>query len=133
MKVKIAKRNRELWGSRLMAIADHMVDWMAQEDSSRPAEMAEMAIREILKGTDDWLPDRKILKAEATVEPNSRIWELYFDGSDDFDIWIRATARTGMGFIEIGVYLSDIWQIGALEPGELRRRAWVQYFRESSI
>lgn len=131
MKVRIRKENRRFLQEH---IAEHMIDIMAQEDSSKPSEMAEMAIREILKGTDDYLPSRKpILRAEAKVARNCRIWELFFDGSEDYDVWVEATARTASGYIEVGAYLSDIWQIGALEAGELRRRAWVQYFRETRI
>ena len=130
MKVKIKKEHRRFLKEN---VAEHMVDVMAQEDASRPADLAEMAIREILKGTDDSISRKSILKADAIVALNCRIQDLYFEGSEDHDVWIRATARTSMGFIEIGAYASDIWQIGALEEGELRRRAWVQYFRESRI
>ena len=130
MKVKIEKEHRRFLQP---AIAEHMIDVMAQEDASRPVDLAEMAIREILKGTDDSISRKSILKADAIVARNCRVQDLYFEGSEDHDIWIRATARTSEGYIEIGAYVSDIWQIGALEPGELRRRAWVQYFRESSI
>lgn len=130
MKVKIRKEDRRFLQEH---IAEHMIDIMAQEDASKPSEVAEMAIREILKGTDDSISRESILSAKARVALNCRIQDLYFEGSEDYDVWIRATARTGMGFIEIGAYLSDIWQIGALEPGELRRRAWVQYFKESEI
>lgn len=130
MKVKIRKDDRRFLQEH---IAEHMVDVMAQEDASKPAEVAEMAIREILKGTGDLVSRKPILKAEARVALNCRIQDLYFEGSEDYDVWVEATARTAYGFIEIGAYLSDIWQIGALEPGELRRRAWVQYFRESEL
>lgn len=131
MKVKIRKEDRRFLQEH---IAEHMIDIMAQEDSSKPSEVAEMAIREIMKGTNDWLPVWKpILKAEARVALNCRIQDLYFEGSEDYDVWVEATARTAYGFIEIGAYLSDIWQVGALEEGELRRRAWVQYFRESRL
>ena len=130
MKVKIRKEDRRFLQEH---IAEHMIDWMAQEDSSRPADMAEMAIREILKGTDDSVSRESILSAKARVALNCRIQDLYFEGSENYDVWIEATARTAEGFIEVGAYLSDIWQIGALEAGELRRRAWVQYFRSAEI
>jgi len=130
MKVKIRKEDRRFLKDH---IAEHMVDIMAQEDSSKPSEVAEMAIREILKGTDDSISRDSILSAKARVALNCRIQDLYFEGSEDYDVWIDATAQTAEGFIVVGAYLSDIWQIGALEEGELRRRAWVQYFRESSI
>lgn len=130
MKVKIRKEDRRFLQEH---IAEHMVDIMAQEDSSKPSEVAEMAIREILKGTDDSISRESILSAKARVALNCRIQDLYFEGSEDYDVWIEATARTAEGFIVLGAYLSDIWQIGALEDGELRRRAWVQYFRSAEI
>lgn len=130
MKVKIRKEDRRFLQEH---IAEHMVDIMAQEDSSKPSEVAEMAIREILKGTDDWVSRESILSTKARVARNCRIQDLYFEGSEDYDVWIEATARTAEGFIVLGAYLSDIWQIGALEDGELRRRAWVQYFRSAEI
>ena len=130
MKVKIRKEDRRFLQEH---IAEHMIDCLAQEDASKPADMAEMAIREILKGTDDSVSRESILSAKARVALNCRIQDLYFEGSEDYDVWIEATARTAEGFIEVGAYLSDIWQIGALEAGELRRRAWVQYFRSAEI
>ena len=68
---------------------------------------------EAAKAYDDYSVE--IIKADATTAKNYRAWNLYGDESQDMDVWVEATAKTGKGFIEVGAYLSDIWQTGAVD------------------
>ena len=43
------------------------------------------------------------------------------------DIWISAIAKTGLGFIVIGAYLSDIWQTGAERYAD---NMYIKYYTE---
>lgn len=87
-----------------------------KEDTSTPASWAEYAVREALKGENDHL--NEVILASASTAKNSRVWEAYGVDTGRMDVWIEATAKTQRGFIEIGAYLSDIWQSGAVEYKE---------------
>lgn len=84
-----------------------------KEDEMSPTDYAEYAIREALKGTGDY--GTEVLQASARTAKNCRAWDAYGSGTGDMDVWIKAIARTADGFIEIGAYLSDIWQTGAMD------------------
>jgi len=85
-----------------------------KEDEETAAGWAGYAIREALKGTGAYDRD-DILMASAHTAKNCRAWDAYGDGTGDMDIWIEAVARTSEGFVEVGAYLSDIWQTGATD------------------
>lgn len=56
----------------------------------------------------------EIIRSKATVAKNCRIWDRFFDGSGDIDIWIEFLAFDPLvGALDCGVYLSDIWDIPA--------------------
>ena len=86
-----------------------MVIEYEKDDDYTIKEWAEYAIQEAGKGAEI------IFEASAEVARNGRIYNAYTENSGDMDVWITATAKTYDGFIEIGAYLSDIWQTGAVE------------------
>lgn len=56
----------------------------------------------------------EIVRSKATVAKNCRIWDRFFDGSNNLDIWIEFLAFDPLvGALNCGVYLSDIWEIPA--------------------
>lgn len=66
----------------------------------------------------------EIVRVKAAVAKNCRVWDRYFDGSEDLDIWIEFLAFDPLaGALDCGVYLSDIWQI----PADYEER---QYYAE---
>ncbi len=71
-----------------------------------------------------------VLYATAEIAKNCRVNNYYNDDSKDFDIWINGVARTLNGFVEVGAYLSDIWQIGGVDNVELVRHMYVRRFEE---
>ena len=82
----------------------------AKDDTSRPEEYGEMAIRAILSqmGSNDCI--LRILFGEAHTAKNSKNdYERMGEGTGIMDIWITTYAETCDGFIRVGAYLSDIW------------------------
>lgn len=95
------------------------------EDDETVKGWAIYAVREALKETTDTVS--RVIEASAETAKNRRAWNEYFEGSEDMDVWISATARTECGFIEIGAYLSDIWQTGAKR---YKHHMFIQYFAQ---
>jgi len=98
-----------------------------KDDDSSIKEWAEYAVREALKDTDDYL--KEIVTATAEASLNRRAWNAY--GSDDEptgrgDVWIRALAETGDGFIRVGAYLTDIWKTGG---EDYKHHEYIEYFK----
>ena len=81
-----------------------------KEDEWTAKDAAEYAVKEALSGTDDYLD--KVIEATARTAKNSRIHDAHGEGTGMMDVWIEATARTRKGYVEVGAYLSDIWQTG---------------------
>lgn len=75
----------------------------------------------------------EILKAEAEIARNARVWNQYSDESGNLDIWLTFYAYDNYyGFYEIGAYLSDIWMAdGQRETYELMKsRMYIRKFKE---
>lgn len=95
-----------------------------REDCETAKGWAEYAVREALKGSDEYL--RNVLDASAEIAANSRVWDAW-EGGGKFDVLIEATARTTDGFIIVGAFLSDIWQSGAVPYKE---HMYIRRFKE---
>ena len=100
---------------------------MMREDCASVQEYAECAVREALTGKDDYIGKDAILRATATTAKNSRVWDGFYCGSYDMDVWIEATAETAYGFVKVGAYLTDIWTAGA---ESFREHMWVNYYEK---
>lgn len=118
MKVRLPKDYKRLFTLEQLEQAKLVISAEKDDDDETAKGWAEYAIREALKDESDYLVE--VLKADATVAGNCRIWNQYGFPADDrasgyMDVWIEATAETTEGFIKIGAYLSDIWQSGAVD------------------
>lgn len=117
MKVKLETGYRSLYTLEQVDQARAVIQYEKSDDETA-AGWARYAVCEALKGTSvnptDYA-DNYILEASATTARNGRIWDQYGEGTGTMDVWIHAVARTSEGFIEIGAYLSDIWQSGATD------------------
>ena len=113
MKVKLAENYRSTYTLEELEQAKAVIKAEKENDDETAKGWAEYAANEALKNTGDYI--RKVIEAEAETALNSRIWNAYDDETGRMDVWIRATVKTWKGFIEIGAYLSDIWQTGAAE------------------
>lgn len=113
MKVTMEKDYKRFYTIEEVEIARQIIKYEKEEDTDTAAGWAEYAAHEAVKGTGDWIGE--VITASARTARNCRAWNAFFDGSRNLDVWINALVRTGNGFIEIGAYLTDIWQTGA-EP-----------------
>lgn len=81
-----------------------------RDDESTPAEYLKIAIK-ALSG----VYDADVIKADAKVACNRRVWDAYSVGSEQLDVYIEGVAKveseSGPAYIECGAYLSDIWQL----------------------
>lgn len=111
MKVSFEKDYRRLYTLEDIDAARVVMEY-EKEDEETAAGWAEMAAREAVRGCCGRYVE-EIITAKAETAKNCRIWDEYGDGSKDMDVWITATVKIDRGFLEIGAYLSDIWQTGA--------------------
>ena len=119
----IKKKYRHLFSSEEIEQAKAVIEAM-KEDSWTPRQYAEMAAREALKYSSDNM--ERILEADAHVAKNKYIPEDYVaDFGGQMDVWIEAIVKTQEGFLEFGAYISDIWQIGAVD---IYDRMWMQHY-----
>lgn len=110
MKVTLEKEYRKYYTLEDMDAAKIVMKY-EKDDDEKPAGWLEYAVNEYLKDTAEYCGE--IIKAEARTARNCRAWNAYGDGTNNMDVWISGIARTSAGFLEIGAYLSDIWQTGA--------------------
>ena len=124
MKVTFEENYKNLYSVNEVEAAKIVIKYERENDSESAKDWAEYAVKEALKDRDDHL-DRVL---EATAETCRRCgWENnYGEGSGCMDVWIKAIARTFRGYIEVGAYLSDIWNTGAVD---YRSRMYVDYTR----
>lgn len=127
MKVKLAKEYRRYYTLDDLARAKTVISQM-KDDEWSPKEYAEMAVREALAKTEDFLIE--VIKADAHTARNARAWNAYSNDSEDMDVLINATAETYYGFIVITAYLTDIWQTGAKS---YRGHMYVRYYTRCEL
>ena len=126
MKVTMPKNWKMYTGYQI----DNMKAVIAYEkdDEWNIKDWAEMAVREALKDTNDFL--KEIVTATAEAVTNSRAWNEYGNESGDGDVWITALAETYDGFIRVQAYLTDIWQTGAVD---YKRHEYIEYFKRTVL
>ena len=127
MKVKLQKDYKCYYTFVDLEIAKRVIS-ETKEDEYTAKEWAEYAIREALRGTNDYIEE--VIRASAETAKNRRANDAYFEGSRDMDVWVEATAKTTWGFIEIGAYLSDIWQTGGTP---YKQHMYIQYYKRAEL
>lgn len=72
----------------------------------------------------------EILKAEASIAKNCRVWNQYGENTKDLDIWLDIYAFDSYaGFYEIGIYLSDVWSITGDNSDELKNYMYIEKYK----
>jgi hypothetical protein len=119
------------------------------EDSKRVLTLADMpAARKIIKDLmeDNYIKEYggscariasgqnesfEILKAEAELCKNCRVWNYYSDDSGNLDVLITFYAfNPYYGFYSIEACLSDIWQIGSAEANqEVKSHMYIREYK----
>ena len=112
MKVKL-EDNYKKWYTIEDLERAKMVIACEKDDEETAKGWLEYAVREAMKHSSGYL--ERGLEAEAHTARNCRAWDAYDNGSGNMDVWIKGVAKTSCGYIEVGAYLSDIWQTGAVE------------------
>ena len=124
MRVHMDKEYRRNYTLEDIDRAKMVIAFEKENDEDTAKDWAEYAVNEAAKVYDDYSVE--IIKAIATTAKNYRAWNLYGDGSQDMDVWVEATAKTVNGFIEVGAYLSDIWQTGAVH---YTNHMYIKYYK----
>ncbi len=132
MKVKLEEKYRRYYTLEELDIAKEIIRQEKEDDEYTAKDWAEYAVREALKDENgnniDYLT--KVITAEATTAKNCRAHDAYTSESGNMDVWIEATAKTYDGFIEVGAYLSDIWQTGA---ERYKDHMYINYYKKASL
>lgn len=109
MKVTLPKDYRRTFTLEELDIARRIIRDM-KDDEFTPKDYAEIAI-------DHWFSHHttdgrdEVLTATAEISRNRIAWNAYGDDTRQTDIWISAVAKTFGGYLELGAYLTDIWNI----------------------
>ena len=72
----------------------------------------------------------EILKVEAEIAKNRRVWDRYDEGTEDIDVWLKIKAFDGcLNFYDIGVYLSDLWDISNDNSDEIKEKMYIATYK----
>ena len=79
--------------------------------------------------------DFVILKAEAEAARNRNVLNYFSEDSGLTDLWVTIWAFNDLeGFYTIGVYISDLWQIGPRDANrEVASRMYVRKYLEKCV
>lgn len=127
MKVRLTQEAKKYITVAEMPAVRNIISDM-KEDTSTVEDYAEMAISAAYDGR---AYNIVIYKATAEIAKNQRVYNAYGENSGSLDIWITAVAYVNCDeFIEIGAYLSDIWQITCDNKKEIAAHMYVRRFKE---
>lgn len=126
MKIAITKEAKQWITVADMPIVRRIIEDMKEDNGLK--EYAEIAIRAAVEGTYSI----DILRVQAEICGNRRVWDAYGEGTKTFDFWITATAQTNNGFVIIGANLTDIWKITGRrnDDAEYTAHMYTRLFRE---
>ena len=83
-------------------------------------------------GMGDEYETFEILKAEAEIAGNCRVWNYYTDDSGRLDVWLVVYGYNQFtGFVEAQMYLSDLWSLSADNRDEIRSHMYVNKFTKN--
>ena len=129
MKVQITAETKKNISVAQLPAAREIVKSCAEDESSvkdYAASAVNVALKAATGVTNGCV---KVLEASARISRNCRAWNNYSDDSDDLDVWIEATAETVEGFIKIGAYLTDVWEITGTDTATDAEIVWHMYVR----
>lgn len=125
MKVNLSKSYKEFFTISDLERAKEVIKWM-KDDESSVKDYAEIVVNHVLVKEDNFDSLYKIIDAVAEVRTNGRVFDAYCSGSGRMDVWLEVVARTTKGYLEVGAYLTDIWNIGA--DTDMREHMWIQHY-----
>ncbi len=122
MKVKIEMSTRKVFTIYEAPIMNKMIE-VVKNDDITVKELCKIALNALY--SENW----RIYDAKAVLSKNSRIYNYYFDNSGAADIWVECLGFNSFrGAIEIGFYLSDIYQLSDENRVETTRHFYKNEF-----
>lgn len=132
MKVKMSADSKKVITLAKLGAAKEVIRYMREgEEDSTPKWYAEIAARVATNG--GYVSE--VLKAEAEITTNCRVWNAYGKGTEDVDVWVDTTAfvsaNDGEEFVKIGFYISDMWQVTGQNNEEIAAHMYIRRFKEA--
>lgn len=125
MKVKFTAKQKQYITVAELPIVKRIIADMKDDDNLQ--EYAQMAARVASRSNETF----EILKADATIAKNCRIYDNYGENSGTLDIWLEAYAfNSYKGFYNIGIYLTDVWNICGENREEIRSHMYIEEYTE---
>lgn len=125
MKVILTKESKQNIKASQLDAAKSIIR-MCRDDESSAADYATYAVNCIMHDKMDWC--ESILKCSAEIAPNSRVWGLWGNETENLDVWIEGIAECSRCLVRFGAYLSDIWSISGDNAGELSERMYKKIY-----
>ena len=123
MKVAFTKEAKEIITLAQAPEAKKVIEYM--KDDTGLKDYAEMAAR-VAGGNDSY----EILKATAEIALNADNYDVFWQGSGHLDVYLKIYAFNAYkGFFDIGVYLSDVWQICGDNTDEIKSRMYINHYK----
>ena len=131
MKVKITGETKKYLTLEQLPVAKEIIkdltedEWSAKDYIKMAAGCWLRATHHICDAVD------KVINAEARIAGNCRVYNALADSCGTMDVWIEGLVKTCRGYMEIGAYLTDIWNIGPEEFNrEFPMHTYTRYFTE---
>lgn len=125
MKIKITNETKQWLTNSEMQEAKTIIASMQEYDGIKDDAMA--AARIASRCNDDFI----ILKCDAEIAGNARVFNYYNDNSGRLDIWVIVFAYSVYaGFYNMGFYLSDIWAATGENGEQIRKHMFVKEYKE---
>lgn len=75
----------------------------------------------------------EVLKVDAEIAKNSRVWDFYNEGTECIDILVTAYGFDYFeGFYSVSFYLSDIWQLGSENQEEIKAKMYIRKYTQKA-
>lgn len=123
MKIAITKEMKRVLTVAEMPEVRRVIEGMKEDTGIK--DYAEMAAR-VASGSRV----KSVMEASAGIAKNCRVRDAYHPGSGDLDVWLEVIAYTEDGFVMVGAYLTDIWQITGDNNDSIKRHMFIRLFRE---
>jgi len=122
MKVKFGPEQKKIITVAQLPAVRQLIEFMREDTGLRDYAETAATLASDYSGME-------ILKAEAEIALNSRVWNQYGDETENIDIWIKVYAyHSYYGFYDIGVYLTDLWALCSDNKEEIRSHMYIRHY-----
>lgn len=129
MKVKITANSKKIITVAEMPKVQEIIKYFQEEDETPINDYARQAIN---IATECLLCNSEILKATAEITKNARANDSILEGSGRLDVWFEFYILDKCtGFYEIGVYLTDLWQINGENNEYIKSHMYIDTYTKN--